>query len=232
MNNPNPPQTARAQRAAHLKQQLKQHREQQLREQQQREQQQMLQQGSQAPAAAEPNAPAPSQALHPTTNNLAPAHLAQQVLRTLIDDKSDLQAMVKLLREERTVLEQREHGALEQYAEQKIALAAKLETRHKARESLLPHSGATAANNQSWRASIETLEKKSSVTLLPSWEEVETLLRESQELLQINEKIVGSMQNNVSRFMSALRGETGSGQTYTAAGKAQTYSDKQPIISA
>ncbi|MBT8148620.1 MAG: flagellar protein FlgN [Gammaproteobacteria bacterium] len=222
MHTPNREQNARAQRAARLKQQLAQHHQAQGQRQQQG-----------AHSAQPNNAPAPAAANNPGNSvGLAPAHIAQQVLSTLIEDKNDLQAMVSVLKQERAVLEQRQHRALEQFAEQKIALAAKLEARHKARAALLPNSMANASDSQSWRASIEALEMQSAVTLLPSWNEVEALLRESRELLQINEKIVGNLQNNVNRFINALRGETASGQTYTAAGKAESYSSKQPIISA
>ena len=68
--------------------------------------------------------------------------------------------------------------------------------------------------------------------MIGAWDKVEQQLRECSELLQINEKIIGNMRQGVNQFLNLLRGQTGSGQTYGATGKAEIFSDNPTITSA
>jgi len=157
--------------------------------------------------------------------------LAQHFLRSLQQDKTDLAALDKCLTEERKVLESSDHNKLPTYTEQKATLTNQLEQRYTERlKSLKPEM--TPTNPEGWHKLLQQLQDDSKLPLVALWSEVEQQLKDCQQLLLINEKIVAGLQNNVSQLMNVLRGVTGSGQTYSAKGKAQIFSDNQSITSA
>lgn len=160
-----------------------------------------------------------------------PKALAQHFLRSLQQDKTDLAALENCLTEERSVLESSDHNRLPTYTEQKAKLTQQLEQRYTERLKTL-QPGMTPANSEGWRKLLQQLQDDSKLPLVALWDEVEKQLKDCQKLLLINEKIVAGLQNNVSQLMNALRGATGSGQTYSAKGKAQIFSDNQSITSA
>ena len=156
---------------------------------------------------------------------------AHDVLQSLNEDKVDLQTMLELLKQERSALEQRDHQAVQTLSEQKGPVVERLEQRNTARQArLLPHQPAPDA--ASWRQAIESLESSSGLPLLGVWNDVESALHDCRTSLQINEKIVGGMQNSVNQFLNTLRGEIGAGQTYSASGKASTFTDTKNFTSA
>lgn len=157
--------------------------------------------------------------------------IAHDLLRSFNEDRIDLQHMLDCLQKERKALEERDHKTLETFATQKTELSKKLEARNAQREKRLgEHNFDT--NTKSWRPMISKLETQSGLPVLSAWNDIEALLRECRDLLKINEKVVGNMQNNVNQFLNALRGETGAGQTYSASGKANIYSEHQSITNA
>ncbi|MBT8151210.1 MAG: flagellar protein FlgN [Gammaproteobacteria bacterium] len=182
----------------------------------------------QPPPAARPAANTPPQ---------APVLRAQQVLQSLTDDRADLLAMNALLEKEKSILDSGEHKLLEATAHEKIQLAAQLDARHQARATLLPKlPNETGANDsesaQTWNKKLDVLQKQSGVNLAQAWQEVESLLKKSNEKLKTNEKIVSSLQSNANRFINLLREQNGGGKTYTESGEAQTFSNGQPLGSA
>jgi flagellar biosynthesis/type III secretory pathway chaperone len=91
---------------------------------------------------------------------------------------------------------------------------------------------ASPTDAKSWRDAMQHLEQSSGLAMIGAWDKVEQQLRECSELLQINEKIIGNMRQGVNQFLNLLRGQTGSGQTYGATGKAEIFSDNPTITSA
>lgn len=159
------------------------------------------------------------------------AKLANEIFQSLGADKIDLAQLRTLLTEERGALEQREHDAITEYAEQKAVIVKRMEKRNQLRQTLLQRNQ-LAATAERWQDTIAKLDAVSPVRLLPLWLEIESELQECQKLLAINEKIIGGMKQSVDRFMNILRGQTGSGQTYTATGKAESFTTTKPITSA
>lgn len=157
--------------------------------------------------------------------------LAQQFLHSLQQDKSDLAALQQCLMDERKVLESNDHDKLPAYTDQKAKLTEKLDQRYAQRLHSLKAQN-VPTNAEAWRSLIEQLQNTTKLPLVALWNDVEQQLRHCQQLLLINEKIVAALQNNVNQLMNALRGATGAGQTYSASGKAQVFSDNQTITSA
>mgnify|MGYP001424301903 CR=1 FL=1 len=91
---------------------------------------------------------------------------------------------------------------------------------------------ASPTDAKSWREAMQHLEQNSGLAMIGTWDKVEQQLRECSELLQINEKIIGNMRQGVNQFLNLLRGQTASGQTYGATGKAEVFADNPTITSA
>lgn len=176
---------------------------------------------------------------NPAASNVAgqtPVHRAQQVLQSLAEDRADLLTMNRVLDDERNILDRGEHAQLQETAQQKLQLATRLDARYRLRAKLLPKlaepAGATSDDAATWGKQLDLLEKQSGVALTATWQEIETLLRQSDEKLRVNEKIVASLQGNVNRFINELRAQAGGGKTYSADGKEKTYSSGTPLGSA
>ena len=173
------------------------------------------------------------QSKSPASSNTIPnaQALAQQLMQTLQQDKIDLATLLQCLEDERKVLESSNHDKLPSYTEQKARLTEQLDQRYAQRLQALK-SLQTPIDAKSWLNLIEQLQSTTKLPLVALWNQGEEQLKQCQQLLLINEKIVAGLQNNVTQLMNALRGATGSGQTYSASGKAQVFSDNQTITSA
>lgn len=175
-----------------------------------------------------------TQSLNNTPSSIDPATLAKlsnEVFQSLGADRADLDLLSVLLGNEKNALEQREHEAINEYAEQKAVIVKRMEKRNELRQTLLKRNQ-LASDVDSWQTTIANLDAVSPVKLLPLWQEIETKLKACQRQLAINEKIIGGMKQSVDRFINILRGQTGSGQTYNATGKAENFSTTKPITSA
>ena len=157
--------------------------------------------------------------------------LAGEIYQSLGADQSDLNSLTTLLTSERVALEARDNKIIAECAEQKIVIVKRMEKRNELRTTLLRRNQLSTEADR-WKDIIIKLDMISHVQLLPLWESIEKQLADCQEMLMINERILGGMQQSVDRFMNILRGETGSGQTYNATGKAENFSNSKPITSA
>ena len=157
--------------------------------------------------------------------------LAGEIYQSLGADQSDLNNLTTLLTSERTALEARDNKTITECAEQKIVIVKRMEKRNELRTTLLRRNQLSTEADR-WKDTIIKLDTISNVQLLPLWETIEKQLADCQEMLMINERILGGMQQSVDRFMNILRGETGTGQTYNATGKAENFSNSKPITSA
>lgn len=157
--------------------------------------------------------------------------LAGEIYQSLGADQSDLNNLTTLLTSERAALEARDNKIIAECAEQKIVIVKRMEKRNELRTTLLRRNQLSTEADR-WKDTIIKLDTISNVQLLPLWESIEKQLADCQEMLMINERILGGMQQSVDRFMNILRGETGTGQTYNATGKAENFSNSKPITSA
>ncbi len=163
------------------------------------------------------------------TSSIGP--LARQLQQSLQADQVDVKQLQALLLSERAVLESDDHQPIEQLAIEKAELVAKIDERNRQRlQSLQQHNYST--DPADWQQTLESIQSASSVPLLAAWQILAGQLQETRSLLQVNEKIVGSMQQSVSRFMNILRGQTGASQTYDASGRTEYSALNQPISSA
>ena len=179
----------------------------------------------------------PPQQQNPAQVKANSARIAHDVLRSLSEDAIDLTAMRALLENERQVLEQRDHSQLEEITHKKSALAAQLEQRNTKRLAglarLIPTPiTASPTDAKSWRDAMQHLEQSSGLAMIGTWDKVEQQLRECSELLKKKKKIIGNMRQGVNQFLNLLRGQTASGQTYGATGKAEVFADNPTITSA
>ena len=166
--------------------------------------------------------------------NIDPAALnllAGEIYQSLGADQSDLDSLSTILATERTALENRDNTIIAECAEQKIVIVKRMEKRNELRTTLLRRNQLLTDADR-WKDTIIKLDAISQFQLLPLWEIIEQKLADCQDMLMINEKILGGMQQSVDRFMNILRGETGTGQTYNATGKAESFSNSKPITSA
>ena len=157
--------------------------------------------------------------------------LASEIYQSLGADQTDLDSLSTILTAERTALESRENKVITECAEQKIVIVKRMEKRNELRTTLLRRNQLSTEADR-WKDTIIKLDAISNIQLLPLWEIIEQQLADCQKMLMINEKILGGMQQSVDRFMNILRGETGTGQTYNATGKAENFSNSKPITSA
>ncbi|MGB2272595.1 MAG: flagella synthesis protein FlgN [Pseudomonadales bacterium] len=157
--------------------------------------------------------------------------LAGEIYQSLGADQADLNSLSTLLTAERAALESRENKVIAECAEEKIVIVKRMEKRNELRTTLLRRNQLSTEADR-WKDTIIKLDAMSHIQLLPLWESIEQQLSACQEMLLINERIIGGMQQSVDRFMNILRGETGTGQTYNATGKAENFSNSKPITSA
>ena len=157
--------------------------------------------------------------------------LAGEIYQSLGADQADLDSLSTILTAERAALESRENKVITECAEQKIVIVKRMEKRNELRTTLLRRNQLSTEADR-WKDTIIKLDAISNIQLLPLWEIIEQQLADCQKMLMINEKILGGMQQSVDRFMNILRGETGTGQTYNATGKAENFSNSKPITSA
>lgn len=167
----------------------------------------------------------------PAVSSGAHASLSHEIYQSLGADKSDLDNLNLLLAAERVALEAREHQAINDFAEQKAVIVKRMEQRNELRTTLLRRHH-LASNAESWKQTINKLDESTSIKLMPLWLEIEAQLEDCRQKLMINERIVGGMKQSVDRFMNILRGQTGSGQTYNATGRAENFSSNKPFTSA
>ena len=185
-------------------------------------------QSSRQPSKDSSNQHAPHQA---NIDTAALNLLAGEIYQSLGADQSDLNSLTTLLTSERVALEARDNKIITECAEQKIVIVKRMEKRNELRTTLLRRNQLSTEADR-WKDTIIKLDTISNVQLLPLWETIEKQLADCQEMLMINERILGGMQQSVDRFMNILRGETGTGQTYNATGKAENFSNSKPITSA
>ena len=169
-------------------------------------------------------------------SNSALVSLANEIYQSLGADKTDIDNLNALLAKERATLERSgkesaDHKVIVEYAGQKATIVKRMDKRNELRSTLLARHN-LASNTEGWKETIKQLDAISPLTVIPMWEEIETQLKDCQTKLMINEKIIGGMKQGVDRFINILRGETGSGQTYNATGKAENFSNSKPFTSA
>ena len=157
--------------------------------------------------------------------------LANQLQQSLQADQVDVKQLKSLLLAERSVLESDDHQPIEQFAEDKAALVTRIDQRNRQRLQSLQQCN-YSTDPADWTSTLESIQSASGVPLLAAWQQLAAQLQETRALLQVNEKIVGGMQQSVARFMNILRGQTGASQTYDASGRTEYSALNQPISSA
>jgi flagellar biosynthesis/type III secretory pathway chaperone len=176
-------------------------------------------QSSRQPSKDSSNQHAPHQA---NIDTAALNLLAGEIYQSLGADQSDLNSLTTLLTSERVALEARDNKIITECAEQKIVIVKRMEKRNELRTTLLRRNQLSTEADR-WKDTIIKLDTISNVQLLPLWETIEKQLADCQEMLMINERILGGMQQSVDRFMNILRGETGTGQTYKCNGQSREF---------
>ncbi len=157
--------------------------------------------------------------------------LASEIYQSLEADKQALDTLAILLTDERTMLESRDHSSIAEFTDRKSLLVQGMEQRNSVRVGLLNQQQMSTEGDH-WIKAIELLANAAKLPLISLWNDIETQLVSCNKQLMINERIVGGMKNSVGRFLNILRGQTGTGQTYDATGKAKNFSDHSPITSA
>ena len=163
------------------------------------------------------------------TSSIGP--LAKQLQQSLQADQVDVKQLQALLLSERAVLESDNHQPIEQLAADKAQLVAQLDERNRLRLQALQQFN-YSTDPEDWTGTLESIQAASGIPLLAPWQLLAAQLQETRALLQVNEKIVGGMQQSVARFMNILRGQTGASQTYDASGRTEYGALNQPISSA
>ena len=159
------------------------------------------------------------------------SHLANEIYQSLGADQADLQQLTDLLQKEYRSLEKQDHSAINEYAKQKDILVRRLEQRSQLRGTVLERHNLYSQQDQ-WLTTIETLNTKTSSDLLGMWLNLETQLKTCQRALQLNEKIIAGLKQNVDRFMHILHRQTSTAQTYNASGQTENFLSRRALTQA
>ena len=159
------------------------------------------------------------------------SHLANEIYQSLGADQADLQRLTDLLQKEYQSLEQKDHSAINEHAKQKDILVRRLEQRSQLRSTVLERHNYYPQQGK-WLTAIETLNAHTPSDLYGMWLNLETQLKTCQQALQLNEKIITGLKQNVDRFMHILRSQAPTTQTYNAAGKTESFLSRRALTQA
>lgn len=159
------------------------------------------------------------------------SRLANEIYQSLGADQADLQQLTDWLKKEYQALEQQDHTAINDYAEQKDIVVRRLEQRSQLRSTVLERHG-FYPKKRKWLTTIETLNQHTRSDLLSMWLNLEEQLKTCQRALQLNEKIITGLKQNVDRFMNIIRGQTSTTQTYNASGKTENFLSRKALTQA
>ena len=159
------------------------------------------------------------------------SHLANEVYQSLGADQADLQQLADLLQKEYRSLEQQDHNAIDEYAKQKDILVRRLEQRSQLRSTVLERHNLYPQQGK-WLIAIETLNEHTSSDLISMWLNLEAQLKTCQRALQLNEKVITGLKQNIDRFIHILHSQTSTAQTYNAAGKTENFLSRRALTQA
>ena len=159
------------------------------------------------------------------------SHLANEFYQSLGADQADLQQLTDLLQKEYRSLEQQDHSAINEYAKQKDTLVRRLEQRSQLRSTVLERHNFYPQQGK-WLTAIETLNEHTPSDLLSMWLNLEAQLKTCQRTLQLNEKIITGLKQNIDRFIHILHSQTSTAQTYNAAGKTENFLSRRALTQA
>ncbi|MDG2473256.1 MAG: flagellar export chaperone FlgN [Pseudomonadales bacterium] len=159
------------------------------------------------------------------------SHLANEIYQSLGADQADLQQLTDWLQKEYQSLEQQDHSAINEYAKQKDMLVRRLEQRSQLRSTVLERHDFFPQQGK-WLTAIETLNEHTPNDLLGMWLNLETQLKTCERALQLNEKIITGLKQNIDRFMHILHRQTSTAQTYNASGETENFLSRRTLTQA
>ena len=157
--------------------------------------------------------------------------IANEIYQSLGADQADIQSLTNLLEKEKIALESQDSQAITSFAEEKNIIVLRMEKRSILRNEVLKRHQ-LEHDDTNWIKTIEKLDEATDLPLLNLWKKMQTQLKDCQQLLMINERILGGLQQGVERFMTLLKNSAGSVQTYNASGKTEDFLSKKPISKA
>jgi len=158
---------------------------------------------------------------------------AKSLLASIHSDLSDTQQLLTLLQEERSCLDNNQHGALTEFSQKKETLTQQLDQRATQRHLALAPFNLQCGNRKEWLTSLAFFkDTDSGIALQNSWEQLEILLKECDIAMQVNEKIIAALLHSARQFISVLTGHTKDAQTYDAGGKTSSHTLSNEFISA
>ena len=157
--------------------------------------------------------------------------IANEIYQSLGADQADIQSLTNLLEKEKIALESQDSQAITSFAEEKNIIVLRMEKRSILRNEVLKRHQ-LEHDETNWIKTIEKLDEATDLPLLNLWKKMQTQLKDCQQLLMINERILGGLHQGVERFMTLLKNSAGSVQTYNALGKTEDFLSKKPISKA
>ena len=140
-----------------------------------------------------------------------------------------LTAMLKLLKQEKVALEQRDFKTHKKVLAQKQVEIPKLSKIDKEFEVLFCQLGLefSTASVDNFLTQIPPSVRQE---LQTKWQKMIKLLKECQEMNAVNERIVFHTKQSADRLMSLIKGESIHSKTYSASGKANMYSNAEQCL--
>lgn len=134
-------------------------------------------------------------------------------------DMGDISTLSDLLDQERSALEKRDQGLIQQTGKNIALLTQTLQKRDSERRRLLGINKINDPTPEDWINLLENTEKQSGLPLIGFWRDLEKQLKHCNTKLQINQKIVSQLQNSVNTFLNSLSQNQDQADTYSALGK-------------
>ncbi|MAV75702.1 MAG: hypothetical protein CL691_03685 [Cellvibrionales bacterium] len=159
------------------------------------------------------------------------SRLANEIYQSLGADQADLQQLMDLLKKEYRSLEQQDHNAINEYAKQKGILVRRLEQRSQLRSTVLERHNFYPQQGK-WLTAIEILNEHTPSDLFSMWLNLEAQLKTCQRSLQLNEKVITGLKQNLDRFIHILHSQASTAQTYNAAGKTENFLSRRALTKA
>lgn len=168
-----------------------------------------------------------------TPSNTASTNVSAPAVQQLISQ--DIQtsgALLKLLKEEHQVLQQRDHTRLGSLIGEKQVLMAQLEQSAKQRSGWVNFlvQRTRLSNEVCWDRLLQELD---AVTLPPLWKEFQDLVEDCKKHNDLNGKMIARGQKTLQKLMGLMRGQTVEpSNLYTAKGSTQSQNSSHTVVKA
>jgi len=158
-----------------------------------------------------------------------PANTEQHFAVLLDTNGKALARLLAILKQEKAVLEEKDYKAYQTILAKKQEELPKLAKLDNELKNLLAQAG-LGFDKEAIHEMLEKMPSGIGQALLAKWNKLLQLLKECNHLNLVNQRIVSHTKQSNDRLLSLIKGEAVHSKTYSAAGKASSYSNTERYL--